>query len=271
MVAIRIASLFTVATAFISTGVHAYGQIAQVIDANNFCIFLPPSDSADRGIASTEWNAEAFCTGNTPQAKNAGKIPSGFIQSAHFLATDTYVQVTGQISPTKGRLDPKDDGGQYDIKAPVGSSCAGWKYYVNLVEPSGNTYCMRCCVSLSLTFIYIYIHIFLTHSRLRTIPRLVIVVFLKKVVLISFLEITVDLMVVAVLLMKIKLPETPPPPLRRRRTAPIALKSLALLQLAPPQWLQFTITETRLPATRLIMSQKTLIHPPIALKTLTKC
>ncbi|KAI8365956.1 uncharacterized protein BYT42DRAFT_483351, partial [Radiomyces spectabilis] len=125
--------------------VNAFGQVAQVVDATNFCVFLPPTDSADRNIADTEWNAQAFCMGNTPKATNAGKIPAGFIQSAHFVATDKYVQVTGQIDPTKANLDVNDDGGQYDIKAPDGSSCAGWKYYVNLIEPTGRTYCMRCC------------------------------------------------------------------------------------------------------------------------------
>ncbi|KAI8981593.1 hypothetical protein BDF20DRAFT_861950 [Mycotypha africana] len=125
--------------------VHAYGQIAQVVDANNFCVFLPPNDSVDRIISDTEWNAQAFCIGKTPLAKNAGKLKSGFIQSAHFVATDQYVQVTGQIDPTKARLDLTDEGGQMDIKAPKGSSCAGWKYYVNLIEPAGRTYCMRCC------------------------------------------------------------------------------------------------------------------------------
>ncbi|KAG2211263.1 hypothetical protein INT47_006383 [Mucor saturninus] len=142
MVAIQ--SLIFTSIALLST-VSAYGQIAQVVDANNFCVFLPPSDSVDRGIADTEWNAQAFCIGKTPKATNAGKLNSGFIQSAHYLATDKYVQVTGKINPAKARLNATDEGGQYDIKAPKGSSCAGWKFYVNLVEPAGNTYCMRCC------------------------------------------------------------------------------------------------------------------------------
>jgi hypothetical protein len=141
-------SLIFSSIALLTSFVNAYGQVAQVVDANNFCVFLPPSDSADRIISDTEWNAEAFCIGKTPLAKNAGKLSSGFIQSAHFVKTDTYVQVTGQINPSKARLDPKDEGGQMDVKAPKGSSCAGWKYYVNLIEPAGNTYCMRCCVSL---------------------------------------------------------------------------------------------------------------------------
>lgn len=146
MVAIRTTSLIFASVSLLSSYVNAYGQIAQVVDANNFCVFLPPNDSEDRIISDTEWNAQAFCIGDTPKAINAGKLNSGFIQSAHYLKTDEYVQVTGQINPAKAKLIASDEGGQMDIKAPKGSSCAGWKYYVNLIEPAGNTYCMRCCV-----------------------------------------------------------------------------------------------------------------------------
>ncbi|KAL7321134.1 hypothetical protein PS15m_000945 [Mucor circinelloides] len=145
MVSIRTSSLIAASVALLSSYVNAYGQIAQVVDANNFCVFLPPNDSKDRIIADTEWNAQAFCIGNTPKAKNAGKLDSDFIQSAHYLKTDQYVQVTGQINPAKANLIASDEGGQMDVRAPMGSSCAGWKYYVNLIEPAGNTYCMRCC------------------------------------------------------------------------------------------------------------------------------
>ncbi|KAI8331935.1 hypothetical protein BC941DRAFT_517315 [Chlamydoabsidia padenii] len=120
-------------------------QVSQVVDANNFCVYLPPPDSVNRNIADTEWNAQAFCMGTTPQATKANKMPDGFIQSAHFVATDKYVQVTGQIDPIKAKLNATDDGGQMDIAAPKGSTCAGWKFYVNMIEPTGKTYCMRCC------------------------------------------------------------------------------------------------------------------------------
>lgn len=131
----------------IATSVNASGMIAQVVDASNFCVFLPPTDSTDRIISNTEWNANAFCLGSTPKAVGAETMPSGFITSAHYVKTDLYVQVTGQIDYSKANLDGTDEGGQMDIKAPVGSSCAGWSYYVNLIEPVSNTYCMRCCVS----------------------------------------------------------------------------------------------------------------------------
>lgn len=90
---------------------QAAKQVAQVVDATNFCTFLPPVDETDRMISDTEWNAQAFCMGNTPEADSGGSIPDGFIQSAHFVATDDYVQITGQIDPTKANLDIKDWGG----------------------------------------------------------------------------------------------------------------------------------------------------------------
>ncbi|KAI9273359.1 hypothetical protein EDC94DRAFT_594656 [Helicostylum pulchrum] len=141
---IRFTSIISCIT-LVSTSVNAYGMIAQVVDANDFCVFLPPDDATDRIISDSEWNANAFCMGTTPLAKNSGTLPSGFIKSAHYVKTDAYVQVTGQMDYTKANLVGSDGGGQMDIKAPVGSSCAGWSYYVNLIEPESNTYCMRCC------------------------------------------------------------------------------------------------------------------------------
>ncbi|KAI9277291.1 hypothetical protein BDA99DRAFT_475296 [Phascolomyces articulosus] len=119
----------------------------EIKDAQNFCTFLPPADSTDRNIASTEYIAHAYCIGNTPQAMAAGQISDGFIQSAHYVATDDYVQVTGQIDPVKGNLNATDEGGQYDIVMPKGAVCQGWKHFVNLIEPAGRTYCLRCCHS----------------------------------------------------------------------------------------------------------------------------
>lgn len=87
------------------------GQIIEIVDATDFCTFLPPPDSTDRLISDTEWNGQAFCMGSTSKATNANSMPDGFIQSAHYVATDNYVQVTGQIDPTKANLDPTDDGG----------------------------------------------------------------------------------------------------------------------------------------------------------------
>ncbi|KAF9435028.1 hypothetical protein BGZ76_007007 [Entomortierella beljakovae] len=121
------------------------GQTAAVISATDFCIFLPPVRGG--GIAEHEDDAVAFCTKPIPTAPNAGILPAGFIKTAHFVKNTSkdYVQVTGRIDRRKYGLSSGDGGGQYDIKAPVGSKCAGYRYYVELVEPDINVYCMRCC------------------------------------------------------------------------------------------------------------------------------
>ncbi|KAL0573230.1 hypothetical protein V5O48_008718 [Marasmius crinis-equi] len=50
------------------------------------------------------------------------------------------------------RLNPDDDGGQYDSAGgdggtgnPEGSACLGYNYYVELIEPSANRACIKCC------------------------------------------------------------------------------------------------------------------------------
>ncbi|KAF9566182.1 hypothetical protein EC968_003835 [Mortierella alpina] len=121
------------------------GQTAVVLNKDDFCIFLPPMMGGD--IAANEDKAVAFCTKpNLPNAK-AQTLPSGFIQSAHFVsnAGKGYVQVTGRMDRSKYGLKANDGGGQYDVKAPVGAVCAGYKSFVQLTEPDAEIYCIRCC------------------------------------------------------------------------------------------------------------------------------
>lgn len=106
-------------------------MIGQVVDSQNFCVFLPPKGEMDKPLSDNEWDSEAYCMGNTPGAKNANKLPDGFIQSAHYVATDAYVQVTGQFDPTKIGLNPLDDGGQCDVAV----SWAIVRLYLTLTIP----------------------------------------------------------------------------------------------------------------------------------------
>lgn len=128
------------------------GQITAIESEEKFCLMLPPKPNS--GIAEHENNAVAFCTSKDVKgATNAQVLPRGFIKTAHFVQKfqDTekkekkWVQVTGKMNGKKYGLSKLDGGGQYDIKAPVGSSCAGYKYYVELVEPDQDIYCIRCC------------------------------------------------------------------------------------------------------------------------------
>ncbi|KAF9916196.1 hypothetical protein BX616_004365 [Lobosporangium transversale] len=97
------------------------------------------------GIAENEDKAVAFCSKPMAEAPNAGILPKGFVKSLHLVCTRRYVQITGRIDRSKYGLSRKDAGGQYDIKAPVGAKCAGYPYFVELVEPDIQIYCMRCC------------------------------------------------------------------------------------------------------------------------------
>ncbi|KAK3834723.1 MAG: hypothetical protein JOS17DRAFT_737561 [Linnemannia elongata] len=119
------------------------GQIVQITSSTNWCMMMPPQAGGD--IAANEDRAIAFCTSPSSSAPAARIFPDGFIQFANFAKGDGYVQITGKIDASKYSLSDSDRGGQYDIKAPVGSACAGYNHYVNLIEPHSNTMCIRCC------------------------------------------------------------------------------------------------------------------------------
>ncbi|KAG0322767.1 hypothetical protein BGZ99_003155 [Dissophora globulifera] len=121
------------------------GQTAALISASQYCIFLPPKKGGN--IADNEDKAVAFCNKAISTAPKAGILPTGFIKSIHFVhdTTKNYVQITGKIDRSKYSLSASDGGGQYDMKAPVGSHCAGYTSFVQLIEPDEQIYCLRCC------------------------------------------------------------------------------------------------------------------------------
>ncbi|KAF9218039.1 hypothetical protein BGZ59_000013 [Podila verticillata] len=124
------------------------GQTGVILSQTDFCLWLPPVYGGD--IAANEDRAVSFCTKpNMPGAANAGVLPAGFIQSAHFVSNTQkgYVQVTGRLNRAKYGLSAKDGGGQYDMRAPVGAICNGYKAFVQLTEPDAQIYCIRCCMN----------------------------------------------------------------------------------------------------------------------------
>ncbi|KAI8372592.1 hypothetical protein EDC96DRAFT_499906 [Choanephora cucurbitarum] len=105
-----------------------------------FCSFLPPNAGDD--VGATEDNGIPFCTNSSL----GGQVfPDGFIKTAHYVNTDSYVQVTGTMDGSKYSLSNTDGGGQYDNKDVAGVSCNGYKYWVNMLEPDTNLFCIRCC------------------------------------------------------------------------------------------------------------------------------
>ncbi|KAG1449742.1 hypothetical protein G6F56_008554 [Rhizopus delemar] len=143
------------ATATATPGLN--GLTVQISSSSNFCIFLPSSPGNKDGnhgkidtdaIADSEKNAVAFCTNPNINAPGAGLLPSGFIKSAKYQTNTAagFVQVRGKLNIAAYQLSNKDDGGQYDnhgAGSPPKSACAGYPYYVNLVEPSSADFCIR--------------------------------------------------------------------------------------------------------------------------------
>lgn len=122
------------------------------LSSSKLCFFLPPTQGEE--IADSEKTAIAFCQSSS-DAPGAHAFPSGFITSSHYKSghgAGDYVQYTGLIDISKYKLKSSDEGGQYDNHgsgSPPGSSCEGYKYYVNLVEPAERDYCIRCCQEAS--------------------------------------------------------------------------------------------------------------------------
>ncbi|KAF9376163.1 hypothetical protein CPC16_000328 [Podila verticillata] len=125
------------------------GYIAAIASPEAFCFLLPPDPKVET-VAVAEDHAVAFCTQpNVAGATGAKVFPANFIVSAHYQKNITagWVQTTGLLNPEVYGMSMTDDGGQYDVKAPMGASCAGYTSFVNLIEPSSSRYCIRCCMN----------------------------------------------------------------------------------------------------------------------------
>jgi hypothetical protein len=124
------------------------GVTIAVENERSFCLMIPPRPGELFG--PTEHEAIAACYGNPRGALGAISLPSGFIQSAHFLSTDSYVQVTGRMDGATYGMDPNDDGGMIDDASwgirPT-STCFGYSSYVEYMGARPGVYCVRCCKS----------------------------------------------------------------------------------------------------------------------------
>ncbi|KAG1455265.1 hypothetical protein G6F56_007108 [Rhizopus delemar] len=114
----------------------------QLVSDTAFCSFLPYAPGVD--IATTENLGIPFCTNSS---LGGYTFPEGYILTSHFLSTENYTQVTGTMNPAAYNMSITDDGGQYDNRDQSQHTCNGLDYFVNLVEPNGGTFCIRCCNS----------------------------------------------------------------------------------------------------------------------------
>jgi len=91
----RAATTILASTALVAAalgGASAQGQIAALDSADSYCFFLPPMVGGD--IAANEDSAIAFCNKPNDKAPGAKIFPDGFVLSAHWASSDSWVQIT---------------------------------------------------------------------------------------------------------------------------------------------------------------------------------
>ncbi|GAN04530.1 conserved hypothetical protein [Mucor ambiguus] len=146
-----VASLFAIASSFtayaapVNSTSSSSTPLTAINSQDDFCLFLPPQPGLV--VAVNEDNGIPFCT-KPDTVPNATEFPEGFITTAHYLRNSSYVQVTGFFDRTKYDLGESDGGGQYDNHAkgkPVAAQCQDYKYFVSMIEPDINRFCIRCC------------------------------------------------------------------------------------------------------------------------------
>ncbi|KAI7903021.1 uncharacterized protein BX663DRAFT_509263 [Cokeromyces recurvatus] len=144
--AVIASSSFVNAVPITNTSISTYYPLTTIVSQEEFCLFLPPKPGLE--IALNEDNGIPFCT-NKSLVYNATEFPEGFITTAHYyLKNDSYVQVTGFFNRTHYSLNATDGGGQYDNHdngKPIGAKCKGYKYFVSMIEPDVERFCIRCC------------------------------------------------------------------------------------------------------------------------------
>ncbi|BGP49284.1 hypothetical protein JCM10450v2_005168 [Rhodotorula kratochvilovae] len=123
-------------------------QTAHVNSVTDFCLWAPPTPGGT--IGDTEEIEVAWCTAS---GHGARLMPQGTIQSAHYLKTPHYTQVTGKGDFTKMNIAAGDDGGELDPHGATGKgNPIGSLVYNNGVQIhewtsfiSDTEFCFRIC------------------------------------------------------------------------------------------------------------------------------
>lgn len=135
-------------------------QNAYLNSVDDFCLFAPPTTTSQYGnsaIGNTEQIEVSWCTNS---GYGTRVIPAGAINSAHFVKTPHYVQVTGGGDLTKLNIPAGDEGGELDPHGadgngnPVGGlvfssaftsdgSMAQMHEWTNFM--ASNDFCFRAC------------------------------------------------------------------------------------------------------------------------------
>ncbi|KAJ3557666.1 hypothetical protein NM688_g1353 [Phlebia brevispora] len=133
-------------------------NIVYVTNADKFCMMVPRDPHTDIGDSERPGGTKTYCSPDGRYSSEQGQLPSDWWSHVQFKTGkgkngERYAQLTGCIRPSHlTRLNPNDDGGQYDSSGgaggkgnPQGSQCLGYKHYVELIEPSANRACIKCC------------------------------------------------------------------------------------------------------------------------------
>ncbi|KAF9514057.1 hypothetical protein BS47DRAFT_1343543 [Hydnum rufescens UP504] len=126
------------------------------------CMIAPLNPHTDIGVAEGT-GTKTYCTDTARyDPANQGRLPTNFFTDAKYAQWGTpgvneVRQITGCINPSSlSRLNPSDQGGQFDSSGQgndgvpsqsfcilPGNNVRG--FYVQLVEPAENRFCIRCC------------------------------------------------------------------------------------------------------------------------------
>jgi len=133
-------------------------NIVYVTDSNKFCIIVPRDPHTNIGDSERPGGMKTYCSPAGKYSAAQGQLPANFWTNVEFktgrgIHGSRLAQLTGCINPNMlDRLNPNDDGGQYDSSGgdggqgnPRGSVCLCYNHYVELIEPSARRACIRCC------------------------------------------------------------------------------------------------------------------------------
>lgn len=127
------------------------GRTIYINSASDFCLLMPP-DPTKKDLVNAEAIAVAYCTNPTNGTR---PMPDGFIKTAHFRRTPSYIQISGTYDPAVMNLGTNDCGGEYDsegaegIGNPAGVTMRNGSYFTQFVGacdiPGNPIFCMRMC------------------------------------------------------------------------------------------------------------------------------
>lgn len=122
---------------------------------DDFCLVVPKDYHTSIGDSEKPGGETVWCQSRSRATSSSTGIFNGPFWRAVDITTPKsgVIQMTGCIDVnTCDRLNPNDDGGQYDSNGgdggngnPAGSFCNNYRSYVQLIEPSANRACLRCC------------------------------------------------------------------------------------------------------------------------------